>query len=68
MQLYLYDGPVMKFETVIQDRWRTSTYAVSEKKAKTNLCFRYKMLHDMPADAKLDLPGKFVSLRKEKRK
>ena len=30
MNQYMYDGPVMEFETCIASRWRGSTYAVSE--------------------------------------
>ena len=42
MNLYLYDGPVMEFDTCVANRWKASTYAVSEKKAKSNLAYQYK--------------------------
>ena len=37
MNRYVYDGPVMEFDTCVTRRWKASTYAVSEKKAKSNL-------------------------------
>lgn len=39
---YSYDGPVMEFERCITNHWKASTYAVSEKKARSNLTFQYK--------------------------
>ena len=33
MNQYLYDGPVMEFNTCIASRWKASTYAPSEKKS-----------------------------------
>lgn len=29
MNQYMYDGPVMEFDTCISNRWRGSTYALS---------------------------------------
>ena len=34
MNQYIYDGPVMEFDTCVANRWQGSTYAASEKKAK----------------------------------
>lgn len=42
MNRYVYDGPVMEFDTCVTRRWKASTYAVSEKKAKSNLAYRFK--------------------------
>lgn len=42
MNQYSYDGVVKEFDTIISNRWRGSTYAVSEKKAKSNLVYQYK--------------------------
>lgn len=33
MNQYMYDGPVMEFDTCVANRWQGSTYAASEKKA-----------------------------------
>ena len=37
MNQYMYDGPVMEFDTCVANRWQGSTYAASEKKARSNL-------------------------------
>ena len=42
MNQYSYDGIVKEFDTIISNRWRGSTYAVSEKKARSNLVYQYK--------------------------
>lgn len=61
MKLYYYDGPVMEFDTCIVNRWQASTYAVSEKKAKSNLTFRFKKLHNKTNTVKITLPGKIIA-------
>ena len=45
MQQYQYDGPVMRFDDCIQHRWKATTVAPTEAKAKStasmvSLCFR----------------------------
>lgn len=40
MKEYRYDGPVMRFDNCVQSRWKASTYALSEAKAKSNLAYR----------------------------
>lgn len=60
MNKYLYDGPVMEFETCIQHRWQATTYAVSEKKARSNLAFQYKRNTNRTANTKINLPGKII--------
>ena len=42
MNQYLYDGPVMEFGTCISNRWQGTTYAVSERKARSNLVYQFK--------------------------
>lgn len=37
MKQYSYDGPVMEFDRCIANRWKASTYAVSEKKREAIL-------------------------------
>ena len=55
---YIYEGPVMLFDRCIQHRWIGITYAVSEKKARSNLAYQYKRdyLQQRPT-AKVTLPG-----------
>lgn len=58
MNKYLYDGPVMEFDTCVEGRWKASTYAVSEKKARSNLTFQYKRQSNRMPNTKISLPGK----------
>lgn len=54
---WTYDGPVMEFDRVIMEHWRGSTYAVSEKKARSNLTYQCKkQLNKNPA-TRITLPG-----------
>lgn len=55
---YSYDGPVKEFETCINPRWKATTRAVSEKKARSNLIYRYKKEHGKDPSAQIKLPGK----------
>lgn len=64
---YSYDGPVMEFDRVVADRWSSSTYAPSEKKARSNLTYQFKKQFNRSSSVKITLPGKIVQLgRKEK--
>lgn len=58
--LYSYDGPVMELDTCVKDRWQASTLAKSEKQARNNLAYRYKMSHGKTANTKISLPGKIM--------
>lgn len=60
MREYKYDGPVMRFEDCIQNRWKASTYAPSKAKAKANLTYRYKKENGFTPNAKITLPGKLI--------
>ena len=56
--LYVYNGPVMEFETCIAHMWKASTYATTEKKARSNLTYQFKKQNNRNADARIVLPGK----------
>lgn len=58
MNRYMYDGPVMEFETCIANHWQGSTYAASEGKARSNLAYQFKKKNNRIAGAKITLPGK----------
>lgn len=60
MNKYSYNGPVMEFDRCIADRWKGETVAVSEKKAKANLIFRYKQENGKATNARISLPGKLT--------
>lgn len=60
MNLYLYEGPVTSFGKVLTNRWRSSTYAVSDKKAKNNLAYKYKKQYHLTPTSRVELPGEIV--------
>lgn len=60
MNKYTYDGPVMEFNTCISSRWRASTYAPSEKRAKSNLTFRFKRENNRVPGSAISLPGRIT--------
>ena len=57
MDKYLYNGPVKEFDRVVADHWTASTYAASEKKAKSNLTYQYKKQHNRASASKITLTG-----------
>lgn len=57
---YTYSGPVMEFDRCVHARWTATTQASSEKKALSNLAFRYKRDHNRAPNAKITLPGKIT--------
>lgn len=62
MNQYSYEGPVKEFDTTINPRWKATTYAPSESKARSNLAYQYKKTHNKAASCKITLPGKIVML------
>lgn len=58
MNQYDYEGPVMEFDRYISNNWKGTTFAPSEKKAKSNLVYQYKKEHNKIAATKISLPGK----------
>lgn len=62
MNQYEYDGPVMIFDTCVASRWKGSTYAVSERKARSNLAYQFKKMHNRVPGARITLPGKIVAV------
>lgn len=65
MNLYLYEGPVMVLGKLVTGRWKYQTFAASEKKAMTNMAYRYKKQHGLMATAKVELPGELVLAKED---
>lgn len=65
MNLYSYEGPVMVFDRCVAHRWESSTYAVSEKKARSNLAYQYKKQNNLAANTKINLPGVVVLINED---
>ena len=60
MYKFSYKGPVLEFEKCIADRWEGQTYAVSEKKARSNLIYQFKKQTGRSPQSKITLPGKII--------
>lgn len=58
MNLYYYNGPVLEFERIIADHWSASTHAPTEKKARSNLAYQFKMETGRMPRSKITIPGK----------
>lgn len=58
MQHYIYDGPVLEFGVCISNNWKGVTFAISEKKAKSNLIYQFKKENNRMSSTKISLPGK----------
>lgn len=56
--LYVYDGPVMEFNVCISNRWQASTYATTEKKAKSNMAYQFKKQTNRNPNTMIVLPGR----------
>lgn len=63
MKLYEYEGPIMVFDTCVASKWRGSTYAVSEEKARNNLTYQAKKLLNKLPNTRVTLPGKITLVR-----
>lgn len=57
MNKYVYSGPVVVFGNCVQNNWRGETFATSEAKAKSNLAYQWKKMHNRTPTAKIALPG-----------
>lgn len=54
---YVYEGPVMMFNTLVAERWKGETMAPSESKARSNLTYQFKTQNNRLAGSKYTLPG-----------
>lgn len=57
MKHYIYDGAVLNMGKIIKDKWRGETYAISDKKAISNLCYQFKKQYGFMRSAKITLYG-----------
>lgn len=60
MKMYHYDGPVYEFEKIVANHWTGSTRAESEKKARSNLAYQFKMQYGRAPRSKITVPGKLT--------
>jgi hypothetical protein len=67
MNVYAYNGPVLEFDRVIADHWIATTRAESEKKARCNLAYQFKMQSGRIARTKITIPGKLTLIEGDER-
>ena len=56
-QKYMYDGPVLVFDTLVTDRWKGETMAPNARKARSNLSYQFKKQSNRMPGVKVTLPG-----------
>lgn len=56
-QRYSYEGPVMLFDKCIALKWKGQTYAISKKKAKSNMVYQFNLEHKYTPSTKITLPS-----------
>ena len=57
---YTYKGPVYSFGQIINDNYYAETEAVSDKKALSNIQYRYKLSKGLMAETKITLNPKYL--------
>ena len=57
---YYYNGPVFRFGRSYIGDWKATTMAVSPAKALANLCYRYKVEHNLMPNSSLRLDPKYI--------
>lgn len=55
---YEYSGHVLEFDRVIAYNWNAVTWAVSAKKARSNLCYQFKKQTKRSANSNIALPDR----------
>ena len=63
MNLYFYDGPVLEFDRIVANHWSAKTLAESEKKARSNLAYQFKMQYGKVPRSKITIPGKLIIVK-----
>ena len=56
-QKYMYDGPVLVFDTLVTDHWKGETMAPNARKARSNLSYQFKKQSNRMPGVKVTLPG-----------
>lgn len=54
---YNYCGAVVSFGNILSHKWKGSTLAVSEKKARSNLSHQFKKQMGLVSAVQVSLPG-----------
>lgn len=62
-QKYIYDGPVMLFNTCVSNHWKGETVAPTITKARSNLTYQAKKQMNLVAGSKISLPGEIKMVK-----
>ena len=62
MEQYYYKGPVLEFGRPICDDWSSCTWAPTERRARSNLTYQFKVQNKRTANAKITLPGTLMKV------
>lgn len=61
-KLWTYEGAVRIFDDIVIAKWKSQTFAASEKKARANFAFQCKRHLGRSKDTRILLPGKIVEV------
>ena len=62
MKYFKYCGPVTSFGIPIALKWKCSTWAVSKKKARSNMAYQFNIDYKRSITNRVGLPGKIVEV------
>ena len=62
-KMYEYRGPVYEYERCIENYWEATTWAISERRARSNLAHRYKRDILRGKQTKIELPGELKQVQ-----
>lgn len=63
MNKYSYEGPVLRFGVPVTNSWSGSTYAPTERKAISNLAYRFKKANNLEPRSNITLPGRLTLIK-----
>ena len=61
MDKYIYKGPVVVFNNVVDNNWYGVTWAATPAKARSNLMYQWKKANGRTASSYVKLPGELVT-------
>lgn len=57
MKVWDFTGDVYRFQKLVQRNYKATTVAPSERKAYSNIAYRYKQENNLDASANINLDG-----------
>lgn len=61
-KMWTYEGAVKIFDDIVIPKWKSRTFATSEKKARANFAFQCKKRLGRSKDTRILLPGKVIEV------